>query len=161
MKKNSLILLFIYFSFLGIAQEYSRKDSLRGNLTEIRTCYDVTFYDLFVMVDEKEKSLEKSYNIIYFTVVSDFDKMQIDLAENMEVMRIEFEQKELEYSREFDAVYIDFPRVLKKGEQANIKIWYSGYPREAVNAPWDGGFSWEKDDNGNPWIDDLYMATKH
>ena len=67
MKKISLILLFIFFSFLGVAQEYSRKDSLRGNLTELRTCYDVTFYDLFVMVDEKEKSLEKSYNIIYFT----------------------------------------------------------------------------------------------
>ena len=152
MEKNTLILFFIAFSFLGTAQEFTRKDSLRGNLTELRTCYDVTFYDLFVMVDHQEQSLEKSYNIIHFTVVSDFDKMQIDLAQNMEVMRIEFEQKELEYSREFDAVYIKFPRVLKKGEQANIKVLYSGYPREAVNAPWDGGFSWKKDDNGNPWI---------
>jgi len=152
MEKNTLILFFIAFSFLGTAQEFTRKDSLRGNLTELRTCYDVTFYDLFVMVDHEEQSLEKSYNIIYFTVVSDFDKIQIDLAQNMEVMRIEFEQKELEYSREFDAVYINFPRVLKKGEQANVKVWYSGYPREAVNAPWDGGFSWKKDDNGNPWI---------
>ena len=76
---------------LQFLKPFSRKDSLRGNLTEIRTCYDVTFYDLFVMVDEKEKSLEKSYNIIYFTVVSDFDKMQIDLALNMEVLLIEFE----------------------------------------------------------------------
>ena len=152
MKKNRLILFFIAFSFLGTAQEFTRKDSLRGNLTELRTCYDVTFYDLFVMVDHQDQSLEKSYNIIHFTVVSDFDKMQIDLAQNMEVMRIEFEQKELEYSREFDAVYINFPRLLTKGEQANVKVWYSGYPREAVNAPWDGGFSWKKDDNGNPWI---------
>ena len=152
MEKNTLILFFIAFSFLGTAQEFTRKDSLRGNLTELRTCYDVTFYDLFVMVDQQEQSLEKSYNIIHFTVVSDFDKMQIDLAQNMEVMRIEFEQKELEYSREFDAVYINFPRLLTKGEQANVKVWYSGYPREAVNAPWDGGFSWKKDDNGNPWI---------
>ena len=152
MEKNTLILFFIAFSFLGTAQEFTRKDSLRGNLTELRTCYDVTFYDLFVMVDHQDQSLEKSYNIIHFTVVSDFDKMQIDLAQNMEVMRIEFEQKELEYSREFDAVYINFPRLLTKGEQANVKVWYSGYPREAVNAPWDGGFSWKKDDNGNPWI---------
>jgi len=152
MEKNTLILFFIAFSFIGTAQEFTRKDSLRGNLTELRTCYDVTFYDLFVMVDHQDQSLEKSYNIIHFTVVSDFDKMQIDLAQNMEVMRIEFEQKELEYSREFDAVYINFPRLLTKGEQANVKVWYSGYPREAVNAPWDGGFSWKKDDNGNPWI---------
>jgi len=63
MEKNTLILFFIAFSFLGTAQEFTRKDSLRGNLTELRTCYDVTFYDLFVMVDHQDQSLEKSYNI--------------------------------------------------------------------------------------------------
>ena len=149
-------LIFFFATFCSvlsvISQPFSREDSLRGDLSSMRTCYDVTFYDLFVMVDQQEKSLEKSYNIIHFNVVSDFDRMQIDLALNMEVLLIQFEGTELEYSREFDAVYIDFPRVLKKSEHANVKIWYSGYPKEAVNAPWDGGFTWEKDDNGNPWI---------
>ena len=152
MKRNTTLLLLFFCAFILQAQEFSRKDSLRGNLTSIRTCYDVTFYDLFVMVDEKERSLERSYNIIHFSVVSNFNRIQIDLALNMEVMRIEFEGEELEFSREFDAVFINFPRVLKKGDQANIKVWYGGYPREAVNPPWDGGFSWEKDKNGNPWI---------
>ena len=152
MRKNNFLIFLLMLAFVGQAQEFTRKDSLRGNLTEIRTCYDVTFYDLFVMVDEQEQSLEKSYNNIHFTVVSDFDKMQIDLAQNMEVMRIEFEETELEFSREYDAIFIDFPRVLKRGEQTNVKVWYGGYPREAVNAPWDGGFSWKKDGNGNPWI---------
>jgi aminopeptidase N len=70
----------------------------------------------------------------------------------MEVMIIEFEGEQLEFSREFDAVYVYFNREVKKGEQLSIKVWYGGYPREAVNAPWDGGFSWKKDRNGNPWI---------
>ena len=113
------------------SQQFIRKDSLRGNLTELRTCYDVNFYDLFVMVDEQEKSLEKSYNIIHFTVVSDFDKMQIDLAFNLEIIGIEFKGVKLEYTREFDAVYIQLPSALKKGDKANIKILYRGYPREA------------------------------
>ena len=152
MKKNKIVVFLLMLAFFGQAQEFTRKDSLRGNLTEIRTCYDVTFYDLFVMVDEQERSLEKSYNNIHFSVVSDFDKIQIDLAANMEVMRIEFEGAELEFIREFDAVFINFPRVLKKGEQSSVKVWYGGYPREAINAPWDGGFSWKKDGNGNPWI---------
>ena len=151
---RKLILFFVTFCGVlsAISQPFSREDTLRGDLSLMRTCYDVTFYDLFVMVDHQEKSLEKSYNIIHFTVVSDFNKMQIDLALNMEVLLIQFEGVELEYSREFGAVYIDFPRVLKKSEYANVKIWYGGYPKEAVNAPWDGGFSWKKDDNGNPWI---------
>jgi aminopeptidase N len=151
MKKATTILL-IFFVLTTQSQEFSRKDSLRGNLTEVRTCYDVTFYDLFVMVDEKELFLDRSYNIINFNVVSDFNKIQIDLALNMEVMRIEFENDELNFTREFDAVFVDFPRMLKKGEQASIKVWYAGYPRKAVNPPWDGGFSWKNDKNGNPWI---------
>jgi len=152
MKKNTILLLLFSCAFILQAQEFSRNDSLRGNLTEIRTCYDVTFYDLKVMIDEQEKSIERSYNIIHFTALSDFKLFQVDLAANMEVMIIEFEGEQLEFSREFDAVYVYFNREIKKGEQLSIKVWYGGYPREAVNAPWDGGFSWKKDANGDPWI---------
>jgi aminopeptidase N len=70
----------------------------------------------------------------------------------MEVLLVEFEGEKLEFSREFDAVYIYFNREIKKGEQSNIKVWYCGYPRKAVNPPWDGGFSWKKDKNDKPWI---------
>ena len=152
MKKNKILVFLLALVFVGQAQEFSRKDSLRGNLTPIRTCYDVTFYDLKVMIDEQEKSIERSHNIIHFTALTDFSWFQIDLASNMEVQIIEFEKSQLEFSREFDAVYVYFNREVKKGEQLSIKVWYGGYPRVAVNAPWDGGFSWKKDSNGNPWI---------
>lgn len=151
MKKITTIFL-VFFAFSISAQNYTRKDSLRGNLTPVRTCYDVTFYDLRVMVDEQERSLEKSYNVIHFTALTDFNQFQIDLASNMEVQRIEFEKNELEFTREFDAVFVNFNREIKKGEQLSVKVWYGGYPREAVNAPWDGGFSWDTDKNNNPWI---------
>ena len=150
--KNLYVLLLIINSVLVFSQEYTRKDSLRGNLTSIRSCYDVTFYDLNVAIDEKEKSIERSSNCIYFKALSDFNMFQIDLAANMEIMLVEFEGNELDFSREFDAVYIYFNRKIKKGEKLNIKVWYGGYPREAVNPPWDGGFSWKKDKNENPWI---------
>ncbi|MDA9808475.1 M1 family metallopeptidase [Flavobacteriales bacterium] len=152
MKKNKILIFLLTLAFVGQAQEFSRKDSLRGNLTPIRACYDVTFYDLKVMIDEQEKSIERSHNIIHFTALTDFSWFQIDLASNMEVQIIEFEKSQLEFSREFDAVYVYFNREVKKGEQLSIKVWYGGYPRVAVNAPWDGGFSWKKDSNGNPWI---------
>lgn len=29
---------------------------------------------------------------------------------------------------------------------------YSGAPQIAKNAPWDGGFSFATDKNGNPWV---------
>ncbi len=131
---------------------YDRRDTLRGTLSSLRTCYDVSYYDLFVIIDEKERSIERSYNNIHFTAKRDFKEMQIDLAENMEVLLIQFEGKEIPFTKEFDARFISFPRVIKKGEQSKIKVWYSGNPRVAVNPPWDGGFSWDEDKNGNPWI---------
>ena len=146
------VLLLFQVSLILNAQEYTRQDSLRGNLTSLRSCYDVIFYDLSIVIDDQEKSLERSVNTIYFTALSDFDSFQIDLAANMQILLVEFEGIKLDFTREFDAVYIFFNRKIEKGEKANIKVTYSGHPREAVNPPWDGGFSWEKDRNDKPWI---------
>ena len=38
----------------------------------------------------------------------------------------------------------------KKIEQ--IILHFEGQPKEAINAPWDGGFSWKKDYNDNDFI---------
>jgi aminopeptidase N len=152
MRRNSILFLLFYTSFILQAQEHTRKDSLRGGLTSLRSCYDVTFYDLNIEIDEQEKSIERSANTMHFTALSDFKSFQIDLAANMEVMLVEFEGEKLDFSREFDAVYVYFNREIKKEEQASVKIWYGGCPKEAVNPPWDGGFSWKTDKNENPWI---------
>lgn len=37
-------------------------------------------------------------------------------------------------------------------DSRSLTIYYHGKPREAVNAPWDGGVIWKKDDKGMPWI---------
>ena len=151
--RNFILIIILFFNISSLfSQDFTRKDSLRGELTHLRTCYDVTYYNLNVTVDDKEKFIEQSFNEIYFTVKSDFQRMQIDLALNMEILFIQFEDQELNYIREFDAVFIDFSRELRVGEKLKIKVWYDGYPREAVNAPWDGGFSWKRDENNNPWI---------
>jgi aminopeptidase N len=164
MRKSILIIVLFCVNFSVFSQEFTRKDSLRGELTPFRTCYDVTYYNLNVTIDEKEKTIERSFNDIHFTSTSDFETIQIDLAKNMEILLILFPDKELdsacydveatelEFTREHDAVFVKFPRIIRKGEQSSIRVWYSGYPREAVNPPWDGGFCWEIDKNNNPWI---------
>ena len=152
MKRFCFCLVLLANSAFLFSQDFTRKDSLRGNLTSLRTCYDVTFYDLNLSIDEKDKSIEHSTNTIHFTALTDFNWFQIDLAYNMEVMHIDFEGNSLDFSREFDAIYIYFNRDIKKGENTKIKIKYGGYPIEAKNPPWDGGFTWSKDKNNNPWV---------
>src|SRR6185295_8472488 len=43
--------------------KFTRDDTLRGAQTPVRTCYDVTTYDLSVRVDVKKKSISGS-NVI-------------------------------------------------------------------------------------------------
>ena len=152
MRYISLIFLSLIFSFSALTQEFTYSDSLRGNLSEFRSCYDVFYYDLNVTVDDHQQKLINSSNTIHAIAISSFQKIQIDLFESLKIHSIEFEEKILEFERIHNAVFVNFPRVINVNEKINFKVMYSGKPRVAVNPPWDGGFSWEKDKNGNSWI---------
>lgn len=151
MNKAILFSLFIYLPFFSFSQDFGRADSLRGYLFEERSCYDVHYYHLYITVNAKEKFIS-GYNEIHFNVVRDFDKIQIDLFENMNVKMILFEDRELTYYREHNAVFVEFDRLVKSDENAFIRVYYEGHPKEAVRPPWDGGFTWDKDEDENHWI---------
>ena len=133
-------------------QDFNRSDSLRGNLSSFRSCYDVNYYDLNIVIDDKNKKISNSFNIIHFTALDTFQSLQIDLFSNLNILSIEFENTLLSFTREHNAVFIDFPRVILNDEILSFTVYYNGEPREAVNPPWDGGFSWENDNNTLPWI---------
>lgn len=157
MKKSLLLILAIAFSVnysiaqTGFNKTFTRADSLRGTLTPLRTCYDVTYYYLDVKIDPETKWIGGS-NTIQFKVVNAFRRMQIDLVDNMKIEKILFKNKPLKYSREFGAVYIDFPQKLPSHSLQNITVFYSGQPKVSHRPPWDGGFTWTMDKNGNPWV---------
>lgn len=146
--------LLFFFSILAItaqAQEFTRADSLRGTLSPLRSCYDVTYYNLNLSIDIDNKSIS-GYNDIYFKANTDFAEFQIDLFENMEISSIEFSGAELPFRREYNAVFVQFPESFSYGRQAKIRVNYHGTPIAAKNAPWDGGFVWAKDKNDKDWV---------
>ncbi|MBC8053182.1 MAG: M1 family metallopeptidase [Sphingobacteriaceae bacterium] len=130
---------------------FSRADTLRGMLTPLRTCYDINYYHLDIKVNIEEKKVSGS-NLFRFTATENFKQVQIDLFENLKIDKIIFDGAELPYTREFNAVYVSFPRIIKIGEINQFTVHYSGSPVIAKNAPWDGGFIYAKDESGKPWI---------
>lgn len=131
---------------------YSRADTLRGMLTPVRTCYDVTYEHLDVRVDPAKKFISGS-NTIHFRAVEDFTVMQVDLFANMNVDKITLDNNQLAtYTRESDAVFITLPTSVKKGTTHAIQFYYFGSPKEAENPPWGGGFTWTTDKQKNPWV---------
>jgi len=132
-------------------ENFTEKDSLRGSLRPERTSFNVLHYDLFVDVDIAKQYLHGS-NSIRFEVVEKTKRIQLDLYQNMQVDSIVFEQQKLDFERKYDAVFIDFPRTLAVSTNNNIEVFFSGNPTKAKNAPWDGGFDFKKDRNGNDFV---------
>ena len=130
---------------------FTKADTLRGALRPERTCYDVHYYGLDVRIDPRKKAIRGFVDINY-TAVSDFERLQIDLFENMTIDRILHQDKELSYIREYNAVFVDFPVVQEAGSEGSIRVHYHGRPTVAANAPWDGGFVWSEDRRGRDWI---------
>src|SRR3990172_9468393 len=93
---------------------FTRADTLRGMLTPLRTCYDVTYYHLDVRIDTLKKALSGS-NTIHFRAVDDFDRMQVDLFSNLNVDGITIDGKAATYERESNAVFVKLPAKVKKG----------------------------------------------
>lgn len=158
MKNLSYLILFLLLSpclvngqLLSDKNEFSRKDSLRGQLTPLRTCYDVTYYHLDFDINIPKRSIAGS-NLIKFKTIQDFNRIQIDLFDNMAIDKILYRGKQLKYTREFNAVFIDFPTQIKANTLDSILVYFSGTPHQANRAPWDGGFDWKKDSNNKPWV---------
>ena len=130
---------------------FNRADTLRGTLSELRSCFDVNHYDLSVTIDLSSQSISGK-NIITFKATEDFQLLQLDLFENMTVAQIQFENRPLAFTREFNAIFVQLPRLLKKGDKAQLVVYFNGKPRVAKNPPWDGGFIWTTSENKQPWI---------
>ncbi|WP_271393794.1 M1 family metallopeptidase [Aequorivita sinensis] len=149
--KNLFLLLFLSINFVSIAQEFSRADTLRGSITPERAWWNVTHYDLKVSVNPSEKSIEGS-NTITYEVLERNNIMQIDLQAPMKIDKILQNNEEISFTSEGNAHFLKLKKKQKKGKQNKITIYFSGKPTVARRAPWDGGFTWTKDSNGNDFI---------
>lgn len=133
------------------SQTFTRYDSLRGALNPLRTCYDVVFYDLNLRVNPATQSI-KGYNTIHYKTTAPFTQLQIDLFSNMHISQILHQGQELKFERDSNSVFISFSQMQKQNIIDSISIYYEGKPLIALNPPWDGGFSWEKDKTGKAWV---------
>jgi len=126
----------------------SHADLLRGNYGEPRANNDLLSYDLRVRVDPAKKFLSGE-NTIRFRMLRDGARIQLDLSETLKVEKILLGKTELKYERDSGAVFVDFPKMLKKGRTYSVEFFYSGYPKELGRF---GGMTFKKDPAGRDWI---------
>jgi len=131
---------------------FTRGDSLRGMLSSLRSCYDVSFYHLDAELNPESRSIKGSSQI-RFKVVEPFKRMQLDLYANMHIEKILYRDQSLTFTRDYDAVFVNFPVALPAGSEATVTVFYDGVPQVPdLSIPMNGGVLWDKDEAGNPWI---------
>ncbi len=145
-------LVFLMGQLTAQTPEFTRDDTLRGSITPQRAWWDLTFYDLKVKVSPADKSISGS-NTIYYKVLTPSNLLQFDLQPPLRVERVEQDGQQLDVRQtDKNACFVTLTKEQPVGSRQSLTIWYSGQPREAVHAPWDGGFSWSQDSKGKPFV---------
>ena len=153
MRRTQIFILFFLLNTYvqSRAQKYSAQDTLRGSITPERIWWDLVYYDLDVTVQPKVKSI-RGTNTIHYKVVSPNNIMQIDLQPPMKLIKAVQDEVELSINQNGNAHFIQLEKKQNRKKIEQIVLHFEGQPKEAINAPWDGGFSWKKDYNDNDFI---------
>lgn len=153
-----LILLSIVSCFTANAQglltdknNFTRQDTLRGSITPERAWWDLTYYHLDIKVNPDDKFISGK-NTIQYKVLNTNSVMQIDLQAPLKITKALQNGDSLDIKHDGNAHFITLKKTQKVGSIQSLDVYYQGNPKEAVRAPWDGGISWKKDNNGNHFI---------
>lgn len=106
----------------------------------------LTKQNLIVKINVEQKEIEVQCVQIWPTQKS----IAVLLHQNFKIDSILCNGKKIGFDRKDSLLTLDL-----QGFEHRIKVityYYHGKPKEAVNPPWDGGFVWKKDNNGNPFI---------
>lgn len=150
--------LLFCFSFTSVNAQllskknnFTKQDTLRGSITPERAWWDLSYYHLVLKVDPVNKYISGK-NTIQYKVLENNSIMQIDLQAPLKITKVVQNGDTLQVTDNGNAHFIKLISNQDIGSVQSLDVFYEGHPKEAVNAPWDGGFSWKKDSNGNDFV---------
>ncbi|HET8574112.1 MAG TPA: M1 family metallopeptidase [Edaphocola sp.] len=151
------LLLFFCFGFSN-TETFAQSDSLVRQCTNNpdRSWWDVIRYQLAVDFTDTTNDTIRGLNIISARVGRQARPvMQIDLDTPMHIEKVLFRGRALNWTKEGSAYLLNLKgndeRPLAPGDTFSVKIYFSGRPQDAQNAPWDGGFVRRHDSAGHLW----------
>ncbi len=161
--KYLISFIFLFCGFFLISQNiqaqpteksFTHQDTLRGSIGEGRQKWNVLHYDLTIEPNFNKKTITGINKITYWD--EGVKLMQMDLQEPMQIDSVRSTNGLIKFYREKNVYWLlvrDTAAMYKiKPGLAIVTIYFSGKPKEARNAPWDGGWIWKKDELGNPWM---------
>ena len=113
----------------------------------ISQCHDLKFVNLYVDFFLEEQLINGRSNLDF---ISDCDEpIIVDLDNSFKVDSVTYNSEKINYKLLDNKIQIKKPDF--KSNTFSISIHYHGYPKKAINAPWDGGVVWSEDSYGSHW----------
>ena len=124
--------------------------TLRGSITPERGWWDLRHYHLDIAVDPVARTVG---GVVYmrYRVTGPQNRLQIELQDPMVLHKVVQNGRQLSFTREHYSYFITLEETQVAGEDYTVEMHYSGAPKVAPRAPWDGGFTWKQDANGKPF----------
>ena len=143
----------LLFSTLALFAQNRTVSRLRQERipASLHDCYDVNFYDLEIKLNVQNRRIAGS-STIRFTARESFSRMRIDLAQQLQVARITFRERNLSFTRQGSAIIIEMGQQVGSGSRQSIDILFGGEAPLADLTAGIGGINWEKDDRNRPMI---------
>lgn len=130
---------------------YTHQDSLKGTITQERSWWDVTNYNLNVRFNLLDSSLTGN-NQISYSVLKPYFIMQIDLMQPMQIDSILQDGSMLNWRRDGNTFFVNVSKNVSPSDKKSLTVYFHGKPIVAKSPPWDGGVVWTKDKKNNPWV---------
>ena len=143
--------LSIAAELFGSTSQVSRQDILRGSITPERAWWDLGHYHLDIKVDPKQRTISGK-NTMKYRVLANQDRLQIELQAPMKLDKVLQSGKELSVEKDGYSYFISLQEEHDIGSEHEITMYFSDKPQVAIRAPWDGGITWTKDENGLDFI---------
>jgi aminopeptidase N len=143
-------ILYLFFSLASISVTAQNLKS-GGVLKPEQANMDIRHYTISLDVDPEQKNIN-GYTEIDLNLINPTDVLLFDLWHGLTISNVSVNGKTQQFTHsKDDLIKINLPQVLP-AKRVKVKITYGGKPAVAERAPWIGGFQWEKDSKGNPWI---------
>jgi len=146
MKRYLLIIPFIFLSFCSFAQT-QKNWNWGGEIDPLQAKFQILHYGLNLEI-QPHKQWIGGHGTITYQSQEKIDTLRLNLIEEYMVTKVIMDNQEVKFNHSGDILDI-YPIDCTCSE---VTVFYSGQTPIAIRPPWTGGFTWEKDENGNHWM---------
>jgi aminopeptidase N len=146
------ILILLSFTLLSSAGISAQPWQTGGPLSEHQAAFDIRYYDISLRLAPDYQAISGHVTVHGDALTDGLQTIELDLISNYRVGHAESGGRQAGFRHEGNKLLIDLPEPANTGDRVAVRVVWSGKPPVAVRPPWDGGFNWSRDSEGNHWI---------